>query len=71
MKTLELARAIFVGAAVGLGLCIVFAFTSEPPRDCYKSTMGNPEEVVMIDGDPFACSNNLKGYRCQKMVPCH
>ncbi len=38
---------------------------------CYKSTMGNPDQVVMIDGDPFACTNNFTGYRCQKMVPCH
>ena len=40
------------------------------PR-CYRSTMGNPDQVVQIDGTPFACTNGLHGYRCLKMEECH
>ncbi len=63
----ELLGFLFVGAVLGL----VIGLLREPIRDCYKSTMGNPDQVVMIDGAPFACTNNFTGYRCQKMVPCH
>lgn len=75
--TRELWRRLDVGKVVAV-VCVVFfimitAFgtVASTGNDCYSSTMGNPDQVVTIGSAPYACTNNVHGYRCQKMKPCH
>jgi len=61
----------FAVAGIIAEAALILGSLSGAEADCYRSSMGNPDAVVMIGGDPFACTNNFTGYRCQKMVPCH
>jgi len=61
---------VFFGTISCVDGLLRLASSYSAPR-CYRSTMGNPDQVVQIDGAPFACTNGLRGYRCVKMEECH